>query len=89
MNMIKFIKKVIKRQVVIDKTNVFVSALTDEVENLSDTERVAIINETKTRLKSYLKVKNEELTKELKDNNNALYLLSNPNNIEDENTNDK
>ena len=81
--MIKFIREAFKRQVVQDKTNRFVSELTDDVENLTDTEMVGVLNATKSRIKNYLDVKNENLNKELTDNKKALFMLMNPNVVEE------
>lgn len=81
--MIKFIKEAFKRQVVQDKTNKFVGELTDDIENLSDTEMVSVLNETKTRIKNFLDIKNENLNKELTDNKKAIFMLMNPNVVEE------
>lgn len=82
--MIKFIKEAFKRQVVQDKTNKFVAELTDDMDKLSDTEMVEVLNSTKTRIKNYLDVKHQNLSDELKDNNKAIFMLMNPNAIEDD-----
>lgn len=82
--MIRFIKNAMKKQAVSDVTNKFVQELTeDDINKFSDTEMVSILNETKTRIKKCLEAKNEKLNKELDDNRKALFILMNPNMVED------